>query len=254
MPVRPCALVTGSTSGIGQAIATAFAGAGHDVVLNGFGDPGAIESLRARLERDHGVTVRHIGADMSRPGEIEAMMRSALAAFGAVDVLVNNAGILPFRFVEDTDDALLDDVMTVNFGTVFRLCRQVYPAMRARRAGAIVNVASELSFVGLPGYAAYCASKGAVLAFTRALALEAAPHGVRVNALCPGPTDTAMMANEIASAPSPEKARAEMLASVPAGRLGRPEEIAQVALFLASDAASFVQGAAFLADGGRTAI
>jgi 3-oxoacyl-[acyl-carrier protein] reductase len=173
---------------------------------------------------------------------------------GAIDVLVNNAAILPFRFVEDTDDTLLEDVMAVNFTAAYRLCRQVYPAMRARRSGVIVNVASELSFVGLPGYTAYCASKGAVLAFTRALALEAAPHGVRVNALCPGPTDTGMMAAELAAAPSPEKARAEMLASVPLGRLARPDEIAQVALFLASDAASFVQGAALLADGGRTAL
>jgi NAD(P)-dependent dehydrogenase (short-subunit alcohol dehydrogenase family) len=125
--------------------------------------------------------------------------------------------------------------------------------MRARRSGVIVNVASELAFVGLPGYSAYCAAKGAVLAFTRALALEAAPHGVRVNALCPGPTDTGMMAAELAAAPSPADARASMVASVPLGRLARPDEIAQVALFLASEHASFVHGAAVLADGGRTA-
>ena len=242
------ALVTGTGAGIGRAIARAFCAAG--AVVHGLDratDDDAADVAPRETFVAHAIDLR----DAARTARLVDEITREL---GAIDVLVNNAGILPFRFVEDTDDALLDDVMTVNFGTVFRLCRQVYPAMRARRAGAIVNVASELSFVGLPGYAAYCASKGAVLAFTRALALEAAPHGVRVNALCPGPTDTAMMANEIASAPSPEKARAEMLASVPAGRLGRPEEIAQVALFLASDAASFVQGAAFLADGGRTAI
>lgn len=242
------ALVTGTGGGIGRAIARAFCAAGalvHGVDRNA-DDDGEEVAPRARF-------VAH-ALDLRDAARTEQLVAEITRELGAIDVLVNNAGVLPFRFIEDTDDALLDDVMTVNFAAVFRLCRQIYPAMRTRRAGAIVNVASELSFVGLPGYAAYCASKGAVLAFTRALALEAAPHGVRVNALCPGPTDTAMMANEIASAPSPEKARAEMLASVPAGRLGRPDEIAQVALFLASDAASFVQGAAFLADGGRTAV
>src|SRR5690606_18397466 len=131
---------------------------------------------------------------------------AVLAELGAVDVLVNNAAILPFRFIEETDDATLEDVVAVNFLALYRLCRQLYPTMRARRAGTIVNVASELALVGLAGYTAYCGAKGAVLAFTRALALEAAPYGVRVNALCPGPTDTEMMARELAAAPSPDRA------------------------------------------------
>lgn len=242
------ALVTGTSGGIGRAIARAFCAAG--AIVHGL-DRAADDTAAAEVAPPptfvaHTVDLR----DAATTGRVVEDVTSAL---GGIDVLVNDAAILPFRFVEDTGDALLDDVMAVNFGAVFRLCRQVYPAMRARRAGAIVNVASELSLVGLPGYAAYCASKGAVLAFTRALALEAAPHGVRVNALCPGPTDTGMMAAELAAAPSPDEARAEMVASVPLGRLARPDEIAQVALFLTSDAASFVHGAALLADGGRTA-
>ena len=242
------ALVTGTSGGIGRAIARALCAAG--AVVHGL-DRTADESAGDVAPRGHFVPHTVDLRDAARTAAAVARVTDAL---GAIDVLVNNAAILPFRFVEDTTDDLLDDVMAVNFGAVYRLCRQVFPAMRARRTGAIVNVASELAFVGLPGYTAYCAAKGAVLAFTRALALEAAPHGVRVNALCPGPTDTSMMAAELAAAPSPDEARAQMLASVPAGRLARPEEIAQVALFLASDAASFVQGAAFLADGGRTAV
>ena len=242
------AIVTGTSGGIGRAIARAFCAAGaivHGLDRTVDARPGEV-AARARFV-PHAVDLR----DAARTA---AVVDEIARTSGPIDVLVNDAAILPFRFVEDTTDELLADLMAVNFVAVYRLCRQLYPAMRARRAGAIVNVASELAFVGLPGYSAYCASKGAVLAFTRALALEAAPHGVRVNALCPGPTDTGMMAAELAAAPSPDDARAQMLASVPLGRLARPEEIAQVALFLASDAASFVHGAAFLADGGRTAV
>lgn len=242
------ALVTGTSGGIGRAIARAFCAAG--AVVHGL-DCVTDESAADVAPRER--FVPH-AVDLRDAARTAATVDRVTDALGAIDVLVNDAAILPFRFLEDTTDALLDDVMAVNFGAVYRLCRQVFPAMRARRAGAIVNVASELALVGLPGYSAYCASKGAVLAFTRALALEAAPHGVRVNALCPGPTDTSMMAAELAAAPSPERARAEMLASVPLGRLARPEEIAQAALFLASDAASFVHGAVLLADGGRTAL
>ncbi|HEY8517331.1 MAG TPA: SDR family NAD(P)-dependent oxidoreductase [Candidatus Binatia bacterium] len=237
-------LVTGTSRGIGAAIARLFCAEGatvrgldraapHDAIAGDF------RACTVDL-RDAAATARTVDA--------------VLAELGAVDVLVNNAAILPFRFIEETDDATLEDVVAVNFLALYRLCRQLYPTMRARRAGTIVNVASELALVGLAGYTAYCGAKGAVLAFTRALALEAAPYGVRVNALCPGPTDTEMMARELAAAPSPDRAREEMLSSVPLGRLARPEEIAQAALFLASDRASFVHGATIVVDGGRTTI
>ncbi|MEW6268186.1 MAG: SDR family oxidoreductase [Thermodesulfobacteriota bacterium] len=241
-------VVTGTSGGIGGAIARLFCAEGalvHGLDRSPAAPRAACDAPRGDL-RAHAVDLRDAAATAR-------VVDDVVAELGGVDVLVNVAAILPFRFLDETDDATLDDVMAVNFVAVYRLCRRLYPAMRARRSGAIVNVASELALVGLPGYSAYCASKGAVLAFTRALALEAAPHGVRVNALCPGPTDTLMMAAELAAAPSPDEARAAMLASVPLGRLAHPEEIARAALFLASERTSFVQGATVVVDGGRTA-
>lgn len=246
------ALVTGVASGVGRAIARRFCAEGCTV--RGLDrDAGGGAALAAEVTAKGGAFVFH-RVDLLDAAAIDATATRVEDELGGIDVLVNDAAVLFVRALEDTDDEVLRQTLGVNLLATYRLCQRVYPGMRARRAGTIVNVASELALVGLPLYTAYCASKGAVVAFTRALALEAGPYGVRVNTLCPGPTDTPMMRAELSEAPDPEAARDEMVSSVSFGRLARPEEVAEVAVFLASDRASFVHGAAIVVDGGRTAL
>jgi NAD(P)-dependent dehydrogenase (short-subunit alcohol dehydrogenase family) len=162
------------------------------------------------------------------------------------------------RSLTDTDDALLDWMFAVNFTAAFRITRTLVPALRASGRGTVVNIASELALVGHPDYSAYCATKGAVLSWSRALAVELAPDRIRVNAVCPGPIDTAMLQQEFASHVGAEQsgaqqARAAEIAGIPLARLGAPQDIAGVVGFLAGDAAAFVTGAAWSVDGGKTA-
>ncbi len=152
-----------------------------------------------------------------------------------------------------TEDALLDGLLAVNFTAAFRVTRALLPALRGSGRASVINIASELALIGQPGYTAYAASKGAILAFSRTLAVELAAEGIRVNAVCPGPVDTPMLAGEFRLAQDPLAARAGEIASVPLGRLGVPGDIASVVGFLASDAAGFVTGAAWPVDGGKTA-
>jgi NAD(P)-dependent dehydrogenase (short-subunit alcohol dehydrogenase family) len=169
------------------------------------------------------------------------------------DVLVNNAGVARLRPFGRSDDALLDWLFAVNFTAAFRITRTLLPALRASGRGAVVNIASELALIGQPDYSAYCATKGAVLAWSRALAIELATDGIRVNTVCPGPVDTAMLKGEFTSHGNPAAARSAEIATIPLARLGAPADIAAVVGFLASDAAAFVTGAAWPVDGGKTA-
>jgi NAD(P)-dependent dehydrogenase (short-subunit alcohol dehydrogenase family) len=243
------AVLTGAAGGIGAAIA---------------------RELLAQGARVHGIDRDHAGlnslaqefsgrflpytADLADRGATDRMvglLHSALA--GRCDILVNNAGIGRVQSFVTTEDALLDRLFAVNFTAVFRLTRALVPALRCSGQASIVNIASELALVGQPGYTAYSATKGAILAFSRALAAELAPQGIRVNAVCPGPIDTALLASEFALAEDSVAARAGEIATVPLGRLGVPRDIAGVVAFLASDAAGFVTGAAWPVDGGKTA-
>ncbi len=169
------------------------------------------------------------------------------------DVLVNNAGVARLRSLAQTDDELLDWLFAVNFTAAFRITRTLLPALRASGRGTVVNIASELALIGQPDYSAYCATKGAVLAWSRALAIELAAEGIRVNTVCPGPVDTAMLQAEFATHDSPEIARNAEIATIPLARLGAPVDVAAVVGFLASDAARFVTGATWPVDGGKTA-
>jgi NAD(P)-dependent dehydrogenase (short-subunit alcohol dehydrogenase family) len=240
------AVVTGAAGGIGAAISRELISQGATV---------------HGLDRDAEGLAQMTASAGFRPHVLDLADRAALDAHlpvltgaldGRCDILVNNVGMSRVRSLEDSDDSLLDATLAVNFIAAFRLTRGLLPALKASGRAAIVNMASELSLVGQANYSAYCASKGALLAWSRALALELAP-GIRVNAVCPGPIDTPLLQAEFRAQQSPERAEREEIAAIPLSRLGMPEDIAPTVAFLSSDAARFVTGAAWTLDGGKTA-
>ncbi len=244
------AIVTGAASGIGLATARLFAAEGAVVVLADVRDSSA---EAAALERAGGRAVATT-CDVSREEDVAAIFATTRETVGRIDILVNAAGIgLPGTIAATTFDEWRR-VVDVNLTGVFLCCREAVRAMRPQGSGVIVNVASELALVGAAEMAAYCASKGGVLQLTRALAADHAREGIRVNAVCPGPVETALLDDLIAAAADPEAERRAIVASTLLGRLGRPDEIARAILFLASDDSSYVVGAALVADGGITAV
>jgi 3-hydroxybutyrate dehydrogenase len=180
------AVVTGSTSGIGLGIADALAGAGADVMLNGFGDPGQIEAVRRGLAERHGVRVAYSGADMSKPAEVRRMVELATAELGAVDILVNNAGIQHVARIDEFPDDKWDAILAINLSAAFHATKAAVPGMRERRRGRIVNVASAHGLVGSAGKAAYVAAKHGIVGLTKVVALDLANDGITCNAICPG--------------------------------------------------------------------
>ena len=253
------ALVTGSSSGIGLGIATRLAAEGANLVLNGFGDPGDIERLRAQLAAAHGVAVVYDGADMTKPEAIAAMLRNAIARFGAVDILVNNAGIQHVAPVDEFPLDKWDAIIAINLSSSFHTVRAALPAMKARRWGRIVNIASAHALVASPFKSAYVAAKHGVAGFTKTVALEVAEHGITVNAICPGYVLTPLVEKQI---PDTAKARGiseeavkrdVLLAAQPTKKFVSVEEIAGLAAFLCSQEASSITGAVLAMDGGWTA-
>jgi NAD(P)-dependent dehydrogenase (short-subunit alcohol dehydrogenase family) len=243
------AVLTGAAGGIGGAIARELLAQGATV--HGIDrDPDGLTSLAGEFP---GRFVPYV-VDLADRGATDQMLgRLGTALAGRCDILVNNAGIARVQSFVTTEDALLERLLAVNFTAVFRVTRALVPALRASGRASVVNIASELALIGQPGYTAYSATKGAILAFSRALAAELAVDGIRVNAVCPGPIDTPLLAGEFALAQDPVAARAGEIATVPLGRLGVPRDIAGVVAFLAGDAAGFVTGAAWPVDGGKTA-
>jgi 3-hydroxybutyrate dehydrogenase len=259
MSERKAALVTGSTSGIGLAVATAFGKAGMDVTLNGLGDPAEIERLRAGLERDAGVSVRFDGADLMNGEAAAGLVENALAAFGRLDVLVNNAGIQFVSPIEDFPIEKWNAIIALNLSAAFHTIRAAMRPMKQRKYGRIVNIASAHAHVASPFKSAYVAAKHGLLGLTKTVALEGAQFNVRCNAISPGYVHTPLVENQI---PDTMKARNMtreqvvndvILAAQPTKQFVKPEDVAGLALFLTTPVADQINGAALNIDGGWTA-
>lgn len=252
-------VVTGSTSGIGLGVARAFAAEGANITLNGFGDPDAIEQQRRGIEETFAVTAAYSGADMTKPAEIADMLAASEKAFGAIDVLVNNAGIQFVANVEDFPVEKWDAVIATNLSAVFHTSRCVVPAMKHRGWGRIINIASAHGLVGSAGKAAYVAAKHGVVGLTKVVAIETAAHGVTCNAICPGWVMTPLVAEQIevranSAGKSFEEAKQEFVTEKqPMARYTSPQDIGALAVFLAGDAAATITGSCYSIDGGWTA-
>lgn len=253
--VGKIALVTGGGSGIGQAACKAFAQAGAQVMvvdINGAAAEATAEAVRALGGAAHAVA-----ADVSQSADVQRYVAATLSAFGRIDVFFNNAGIEgQVSPLAEYDEANWDNVIAINLKGTFLGLRHVLPVMIRQQSGSIINSASVAGTVGAPGMAAYSASKHAILGLTRTAAGEVGRQGVRVNAICPGPIQTRMM-QSLAEQLNPAEPVAVVRANTarnPLGRYGEPDEVARVVVFLASDDAAYVNGAAWMIDGGRTAI
>ncbi|MBB3972943.1 3-hydroxybutyrate dehydrogenase [Hansschlegelia beijingensis] len=259
MPQDKTAVVTGSTSGIGLAIARALAGAGANVVINGFGDKAEIEQIRSSMEAEHGVSVAYDGANMLKPQEIADMIRAAEERFGSVDILVNNAGIQHVSPVDEFPDDKWDEIIAINLSATFHATKAALPGMKRRGWGRIVNTASAHALVASPFKSAYVAAKHGIAGFTKSCALEVAQQKITVNAICPGYVWTPLVERQI---PDTMKARGMtedevkrdvILAAQPTKEFVTPEQVAALAVFLCSDAAAQITGAMLSMDGGWTA-
>lgn len=253
------AVVTGSTSGIGLAIARAFAAEGADIMINGFGKPDDIEKARAAIEAEFGVRCLHSPADMTKGDEIADMIATAEKEFGAVDVLVNNAGIQFVSPIEDFPVEKWDQIIAINLTAAFHAIRAATPGMKARGWGRIISTASAHSLVASPFKAAYVAAKHGVVGLTKTAALELAPHGVTVNCISPGYVWTPLVENQIPATMASRGLTREqvindvLLAAQPTKQFVTPDEVAAIAVFLCSPAAKQMTGANLSVDGGWTA-
>jgi len=246
------AIITGGGSGMGLEMARLFGLEGARVSI--IDRDGAMAKNAEAELRKEGMDVAAFRVDVTdAPGIAEAFGRIAYGYAGAIHVLVNNAGIAEFGSIEDTTLDSWERVMAVNVTGTF-LCSQAVLLQMKQHGGAIINLASVAGLVGIPKMAAYCAAKAAIIGLTRQMAAEYTAIGVRVNCLCPGTVADTGLGRQILGGDTTPEIQAKRLAKYPIGRFGRPEEIARAALFLASDEASFVSGAAFCVDGGMTAI
>jgi 3-hydroxybutyrate dehydrogenase len=253
------AIVTGSTSGIGEGIARALAAAGNNVVINGFGEPAAIEKLRASIAAEHHVTCLYSNADMTKPDQIEAMFSTVKEKLGPVDILVNNAGVQHVSPVEDFPVAKWDLIIALNLSSAFHTTRLAFPGMKAKKWGRIINIASAHALVASPFKSAYVAAKHGILGFTKSTALEGAQHGIRVNAICPGYVRTGLVENQIADTARARGISEEavirdvLLAAQPTKEFVKVSDVAAMAVFLTTEAANQINGAALSIDGGWVA-
>lgn len=240
------AILTGAAGGVGRSTVGLLVERGASVIAEDV-DP-QVESLAAQSPR-----IGTVIGDVRHAETAAEAVRVALARFGGIDILINNAAIIQSKDILATSEAEWDEMMAVNVKEAFHHCRAVLPRFLAQASGSIVNVSSISGIVGLPKQAAYCASKGALVQMTRQLAIEYAAHGIRVNSVAPGAIDTPFLARHLAAQPDPKAAEEAVNAAHPLGRYATPQEVASVIVFIASSDASFVTGAVMAIDGGYTA-
>jgi 3-hydroxybutyrate dehydrogenase len=253
------AIVTGSTSGIGLGIATAFAAQGADVMLNGFGDRAAIDRTVTQLAEQHGVRTAYSPADMSKPVEIRELVAKTRGALGPADILVNNAGIQHVALVEDFPEDKWNAIIAINLSAAFHTVQAVLPEMKRRQWGRIINIASAHGLVASGSKAAYVAAKHGLVGFTKVVAIETANDGITCNAICPGWVLTPLVQQQVearakAANISVDAAKEEMLREKqPMLQFTTPEKIGALAVFLCGDAAASITGSAYSIDGGWVA-
>jgi 3-hydroxybutyrate dehydrogenase len=253
------AVITGSTSGIGLALARALAGGGGEVVLNGLGDPAEIERTRADLEASSGVRVLYHPADMTRGDEIADMIAFAERELGRLDILVNNAGIQHVESVENFPTDQWEKIIAINLSSAFYATRAAIPIMKAQGRGRIINMASAHGLVASPFKSAYVAAKHGVIGFTKTAALELARDNITCNAICPGFVETPIVTKQIADQARTRNMTEEqvltdvILAAQPTKRFVTTEELTGIFLYLVSDLGASANGASFSIDGGWTA-
>lgn len=248
---KKVAVITGGTSGIGLATAELFLAEGYCVVLIGRSNDKGRKAL-AKLKSTEQRCV-FISGNVAKASECERVLIEAVKAFGQLDVLVNSAGLYLECAIEQMSEADYDEIMAINCKGTYFMCKYAVEYLRKSNAGAIVNVSSDAGINGNFLCSAYCASKGAVTVFTKALALELAPYNIRVNCVCPGDIDTPMTRAQFGSQADVEAELRQLSNIYPLGRIGKDQEAAAVICFLASSKASFVVGAAWSVDGGVTA-
>jgi 3-hydroxybutyrate dehydrogenase len=253
------AIVTGSTSGIGLGIASALAAEGCALMLNGFGDPGEIDKLRADLAAEHGVAVAYSPADVSKPAQIRELVAEAVRRFGSVDILVNNAGIQHVAKIVDFPEDRWDAVIAINLSAAFHATKAALPHMTAKKWGRIVNIASAHGLVASAEKAAYVTAKHGIVGFTKVVAIETANDGVTCNAICPGWVLTPLVQRQIEARAAAESipaqaARENLLREKqPMLEFTTPEQLGALAVFLCGEAARTITGAALSVDGGWVA-
>ena len=243
------ALITGAGTGIGRAIALAFAREGAKLTL-----VGRRKDVLEAVAQELGGSALILNGDVSRQGDIDRVLAAAIARFGSLNVLVNNAGVLHIGTAEQITEAQWDETFNINVRGLWLLSRSVLPYMRKDGGGSIVNVASVLGINAARNRAAYAASKGAVVLLTKSMAIDYGAENIRVNAICPSFIETDLTAEVLRRAADPEAVRRERIGVHPLGRLGKPEDIAGLAVYLASDQSAWVTGATLPVDGGYLAV
>jgi 3-hydroxybutyrate dehydrogenase len=253
------AIVTGSTSGIGLGVATALAAEKCNVMLNGFGDPAAIETIRKELSDRHGIRTAYSAADMSKPADVRALVAGVEREFGRVDILVNNAGIQHVAPVEEFPDDKWDAILAINLSAAFHAIKAAVPGMKRRKWGRIINIASAHGLVASGEKAGYVAAKHGLVGLTKVVAIETANSGITCNAICPGWVLTPLVAKQIevkakAAGISFDQASENLLREKqPMLRFTSPEQIGALTVFLCGDNAATISGVPLSIDGGWTA-